>query len=106
MIKINYYGKYGISVRGHAGAAPSGKDIVCAAVSALTYALLNTMLENKTRLESCTLNIGNGKADIFVTPKAVYENECSGAFDAVTCGYKLLAKDYPDFVEIKYTPCD
>lgn len=30
-----------IAVRGHAGMAPAGQDIVCAAVSALTLTLIN-----------------------------------------------------------------
>lgn len=39
MITINYKRNRSVSVEGHAGAAPAGQDLVCAAVSALTYCL-------------------------------------------------------------------
>ena len=47
MITITVYRQgpdiHGFATEGHAGAAPEGQDIVCAAVSALTQAALNGM---------------------------------------------------------------
>ncbi|MCL2741937.1 MAG: ribosomal-processing cysteine protease Prp [Oscillospiraceae bacterium] len=34
----------GVEIRGHAGYAPKGGDIVCAAVSALGYTLVNALI--------------------------------------------------------------
>ena len=47
MIKVVFYKSgmryYGFHVSGHAGYDDSGKDIVCAAVSAMTMLVINTI---------------------------------------------------------------
>ena len=47
MIKIAFYSKdnsyIGIQIAGHAGYAPSGKDIVCSAVSSLYISTVNAI---------------------------------------------------------------
>lgn len=49
MITIRIFDKagilYGFEVTGHSGSAPSGEDIVCAAVSSAAYMAANTLTE-------------------------------------------------------------
>ncbi|OUQ12087.1 hypothetical protein B5E84_19360 [Lachnoclostridium sp. An14] len=50
----------GLSVDGHAGAGPYGHDIVCAAVSALTFTLEAALRElSQDGIESCTEPAGH-----------------------------------------------
>ena len=51
MIQAVFDGAH-VTVCGHAGHAPAGQDIVCAAVSALVYALAGRLRETG-RLERC-----------------------------------------------------
>ena len=81
-------GKNRLTVEGHAGYAPKGQDIVCAAVSALVYALIGTLEET-----------GNA-AEVILRPgyAAVEAKEKTTAFDLVRCGLGQLADRYPAFI--------
>ena len=85
------FGKNRLTVSGHAGYAPKGQDIVCAAVSALVYALIGTLeeTENVTEVLLCP-----GYA-------AVEAKKETAAFDLVRCGLTQLADKYPDFVQVQ-----
>lgn len=43
----------GFSISGHSGFAPSGKDIVCAAVSSAAYFAANLLSEIDTKIKIC-----------------------------------------------------
>lgn len=61
MIEVNVT-DHGIQMRGHAGHRTGGQDIVCAAVSALTCSLINSLEEltdNRIRADT-----GSGRTDI------------------------------------------
>ena len=86
-----------LTVEGHAGYAPKGQDIVCAAVSALVYALIGTLEE--------TGNV----AEVVLRPgyASVAAKEETAAFDLVRCGLGQLAEKYPEFVQVKLNShCD
>ena len=85
------FGKNRLTVEGHAGYAPKGQDIVCAAVSALVYALIGTLEE--------TENV----AEVVLRPgyAAVEAKEKTAAFDLLRCGLGQLAERYPDFVRVE-----
>ena len=73
MIEIHYYrGYHRITVRGHAGSAEEGKDLVCAAVSALvlTAAANVRRMEDKGCTYSTAVTVDKGDAEIQVNPKA------------------------------------
>lgn len=80
-----------VTLRGHAGYAPRGQDIVCAAASALIYALI-AVLEERGQL--CELVIRPG----FVTAAA---HEEDSAFEMVRCGLVQLAERYPAWVSVR-----
>ena len=90
MIQAVFDGAH-VTVCGHAGHAPAGQDIVCAAVSALVYALAGRLRETG-RLER--FQSAPGYAEIAGT------GDCAREFALVRCGLELLARQYPDRVEV------
>ena len=94
MIRASCGGAH-LTVRGHAGYGEDGKDIVCAAASALVYALVYALagrLRETGRLER--FQSAPGYAEIAGT------GDCAREFALVRCGLELLARQYPDRVEI------
>lgn len=90
MIRASCGGAH-LTVRGHAGYGEYGKDIVCAAASALVYALAGRLRETG-RLER--FQSAPGYAEIAGT------GDCAREFALVRCGLALLAQQYPGRVEI------
>ena len=90
MIRVRFDGAQ-VTVSGHAGYAPAGRDIVCAAVSALVYALAG-YLEETGQAER--VDIRRGFADIRGTAAG------AAALVLVRCGVEQLAQAYPGCVEI------
>ncbi len=79
-----------LTLDGHAGYRP-GEDIVCAAISALVYALIGY-------LDSCGAAFEYDTGDGFATV------ECEGheeAFDVVISGLSQLAEEYPSHVSLR-----
>ena len=102
MITIRYYkDEKKITVDGHALYGESGKDIVCAAVSILTY----TLSENLKGITTANAKFDNGHATIccvndvsgFVTAKSEIDN----VFTVICKGYALLAKSFPEHVSFE-----
>ena len=90
MIRVRA-GERRITVSGHAGYAPAGQDIVCAAVSALTYALAG-YLEETGQAERVDIRKG------FAVIRGA--GQCGEALALVRCGAAQLAQAYPGCVEI------
>ena len=65
------FGRDRVTVMGHAGYAPKGQDIVCAAASALVFALIGSLRQEENLLE------------------------------LVRCGLAQLAAQYPQCVEVE-----
>jgi uncharacterized protein YsxB (DUF464 family) len=92
-----------LNVKGHAGMAEAGKDLVCAAVSILTYTVaqsLSNMLENKLLAERPRIVLKSGDAEISCRCKAHSFNKVENAFKFARTGYTLLVHSYPQFVEL------
>lgn len=90
---------YGLSVTGHAGYAEIGKDIVCSAISVLSYSLLKYLHEaeneNRVGILEETIEEGNVTVVIEINDPTVMEG-----IKAVTGGYELLSDNYPDYIRI------
>ena len=86
------YGADRVTVRGHAGFAPRGSDIVCAAASALVYAFVGA-LEAKNCLREVTVKPG-------LVSVAAREG-CGAEFAMLRCGLSQLAGKYPKCVRIE-----
>ena len=82
-----------LHINGHAGFDELGRDIVCAGVSAITYALMNY-------LDDCDpsgLYVSEAEGNV--------EIACGGedigiAFDVAMAGYRAIAQTYPDHVTV------
>lgn len=84
-----------IMVSGHAGYGPSGYDIVCAGVTALTQSLVRSieyLTDDKIEYE-----ISPGKADIYY---GNLSEQSKILVDSFFIGICLVAGDFPDYVRI------
>lgn len=84
-----------ISIKGHAGYAEHGKDIVCAAISALTQ----TFIASVEELTAAQIKyvISGGNADIRYTE---FTDRAQVLLDSFFIGCELIAREYPEHVQI------
>lgn len=85
----------GVSIKGHAEYAPHGQDIVCAAVSALTYTLVASIEQLTT--DKIKYVMSSGSTDIH------YGNLSEAALllvDSFFVGIKAIESQYPDNVRV------
>lgn len=102
MIKIIYVadpegGKLTMRAEGHAGYAPAGQDIVCAAVSCLMQTLAYSAAEDE-HTSSC---IYQGKEGPVLNVEAGDSVLMRDKFELVADGLDLLAEQYPENVNLK-----
>ncbi len=108
MITASFYNnaeqwEVSLTVKGHAGQAEVGKDIVCASASILAYTLAQIVHSLRHRLEGePTINLVSGDTTISCKCKnyRTYVKVLS-AFNYTETGFTLLAHNYPQFVELK-----
>ena len=102
MIKIIYVadpegGKLTMRAEGHAGYAPAGQDIVCAAVSCLMQTLAYSAAEDE-HTSSC---IYQGEEGPVLNVEAGDRVLMRDKFELVADGLDLLAEQYPENVNFK-----
>ena len=93
-----------LSVNGHAGQAEYGKDIVCSSVSILTYTIaqcMEIMFEHHKLKKKPSILLDSGDAEIVVKPKTEHYAEALKTYFDIQVGFALLAKTYPQYVELK-----
>lgn len=100
MIEICYDGGCCLCVRGHAGQAPVGHDIVCAGVSALTVALAESAERRRGKCIVLDIKIEKGNARVCAVPRAEYASELAAAFDTAMCGFKHIGRAYPEYLRL------
>lgn len=104
MIKVIYEadpegGKLTMRAEGHAGYAPAGQDIVCAAVSCLIQTLAYSAAED----EHTSSFIYQGKDGPVLNVEAGDSVLMRDKFELVADGLTLLAEQYPENVSFKET---
>lgn len=90
-------------LQGHAGGAPYGQDLVCAAVTGLVYALaqrLTEMDEEGAFEKPPVIKLASGNARISAIPKANYAGEIEAIFRLLQSGLRLLQQHYPEQIEV------
>lgn len=102
MIKVIYEadsdgGKLTMRAEGHAGYAPAGQDIVCAAVSCLMQTLAYSAAEDE-HTSSCICQGKDGPVVSVETGNSVLMRD---KFELVADGLTLLAEQYPENVSFK-----
>ena len=93
-----------IKVKGHAGQAEPGHDVICASASILAYTVaqyLRYVHKQGGLVKKPHIALNEGDALIVAKPTKKYEGEVLNAFFVAEVGYHLLAQNYPQFVEIK-----
>ena len=99
MTEINFE-EYKVTVKGHAGYAEPGQDIVCSAVSTLVQTLASTLKNMSHCLRGYSEQLESGEAVIWCRPKECSKKEVDAIYKTIKTGLKGVAKAYPDFVKI------
>ena len=84
MIEVTYDDFCCLEVRGHAGSAPMGRDLICAGATVLVLTLGKQAEKAEIRRGFARLSGGN---------REVYR--------AIAAGFQLLAKNFPKQVHFK-----
>lgn len=95
-------GGYEIAVTGHADYAGDGKDIVCAACSALAWVFVRLFRSFEER-DKCTLLrevVEPGEVRLTVYPAPGARGEIDLLVNVMRDGYRELAEQYPDNVTV------
>ena len=85
-------------IEGHAGAAPAGEDLVCAAATILGWTLIAGAEEVPEYMMH--LYLDNGVIDVRCYPDEEREGRCRDLFDTIARGYELMAGKYPEYIRI------
>lgn len=92
MIEIRYAEQpHELKITGHAD-YNSGQDIVCAGVSAITYALLQYLEDRGIQTDA-----GRKGASVICSED---NKEVRTAFEMALTGYQMIAEEYPDNVRV------
>lgn len=94
-----------IQVSGHAGSDAKGKDVVCAAVSALSQTLVLSI--NRLLKVEQTVKIENGLLTSTVQPvtDANEENKLKLLIESFLVGILEIQREYPERVKIENDVC-
>ncbi|MBF8378741.1 ribosomal-processing cysteine protease Prp [Alicyclobacillus mali] len=86
----------GFRVRGHAGYAEAGRDIVCAAVSVLVYNFINSA----ERFADTQLTVRDGGDELACRFPGLLNSRAKLLFDSMLFGIEQVAEQYPEHVRI------
>lgn len=92
-----------LTVKGHAGQAPAGQDVVCAAASILVYTAaqaVQAMHEGGRLKKRPTLRLEAGDAAIVCKPVGNAFAEAQHLYAVIQTGFTLLARDCPEYVQV------
>lgn len=107
MIEIKIFNndeKFEIEVIGHSGYAEIGKDIVCSAVSILSYTLLQVVSEyNFQEGDYNMLEVDHKMEAGYFYLKLRYINltDLKAAVNTIITGYRLVENTYPQNVSLR-----
>lgn len=92
-------GRYRMEICGHAGAGKPGEDLVCAAVSALTFALANAARDRDEH--HARVLIDEQSADVLVQCEPEDGALCEEMFRTVLHGLAVIKSRYPAHLKIE-----
>lgn len=100
MIRVTYdRKKLTLTVSGHAGFDEVGRDIVCAAVTAIEYTLIAAM-EGKRGFRALMPQKNEGGADVLSFSARPGRRRARLLFDSAAGGINLISEAYPENVRI------
>ena len=103
MMEVTYHRRrLRMTAVGHAGYAPAGQDIVCAAATMLMHTLGANVRHlhrgNSRRCYAVRVRLHPGFAWVEVQPRYDGRIVATILFDTVANGFRVLAKSYPKHV--------
>lgn len=88
-----------LMIKGHAGAAEKGKDIVCSAISILAYQLAYAVEESRDMLEEePVIHIEDGDVLISCVPRKPFLATMNRTYWTVMCGFELLISMHGNYI--------
>ena len=93
-----------VTIKGHAQSGEHGKDLICAAVSTLTYTLAENISGYASEIEGIQTHIklDEGDAKIVCTKcPPEFDKVIDLVFCTICTGFEKLAETYPE--NVKYT---
>lgn len=90
---------YDLAIVGHAGYEEEGKDIVCAAISILTYVLGNEIETHTDLYRNRQIELQSGLAMVHV--EYMDGERANTVFDLIESGLEMIEENYPDYVKIE-----
>ena len=98
-VKIVRAGKdfLGFECKGHAGYAPEGSDIICAAVSVLTTTCANAL--ESVAGKQAQAEVSDGYMRVMLSEKDV-SSETQIIFQTIFRGLSDLAEEYPKYLRL------
>lgn len=109
MVQVRFFcrepdGSVHTTVKGHAGFARKGTDLVCAGVSTLVYTLAEAMerMYFQRMLRRCPrIVMEDGSAEIIAVPKPEYLQEVLLVFWVMEAGLYTLGMHFPGTVAVE-----
>ena len=93
-----------LDLEGHADSAPYGKDIVCAAESMLTQALLQTLLDMQEKHQLMVDWSGSpesGTLHMETYPVKEHWKEAEACYRVAVTGLRMLTERYPKHINLE-----
>ena len=87
-----------MEIRGHAGAAPAGEDLVCAAASMLAWTLVDVVSETAEYYAHVEIREDGASITARASPDYELEDICYAVYDTIGTGFEILAEKYPEYV--------
>jgi uncharacterized protein YsxB (DUF464 family) len=94
-------GIYKFSIKGHAGYDEYGKDIVCAAVSAISQTAVLGIENIKGIKIRKKIEEGNLEVEIVEVLKEVDKIKLQAILETMLLGLKDIAEEYSDYVKVE-----
>lgn len=99
MTKVKYNAaELSLSIEGHAGAAPAGNDLVCAALSMLMYTLEAAVEDHQQALMPAVYK-ADGMFSVRCSPTPRNRRMCRTILQTIFRGCELLSVEYPQHVQ-------
>lgn len=89
-------------ISGHAGYAPIGRDVVCAAASTLFFTLWRSvcLMDEEGELVKKSLVSSRGYGKISFTVKESAAPKATALFDSLVTGFELLWENYGRYIRL------
>jgi uncharacterized protein YsxB (DUF464 family) len=100
-------GRFSLYVDGHAGAAPKGQDLVCAAASMLAQTALQEAVNYAVQYddnEFCILNaeMGDGMLRLETEAVGTAAQDWRAAMNLIATGFEMLTNSHPDHINFSW----